>query len=376
MRRWSTVLAILGLGFSRPSAAQWRIDPRPALDIGSAAGADEYLFKFVSDAVRLSNGNLVVVDANGKQIRIFDPTGRFLRAFGRHGEGPGEFRHPARLFLAPADTLVLYDDLGGRGLVSKFSADGRYLSRRSVDGQGVMTVAWPLHYTRGTLIVDGEEGESEERRAGEGSAAARPKGGRYPRAVGRSTDQRMTLIAAYPGMLRDKRGPWALTGRVAANDSLLFLTNGDSSLIRIIAHADRSPRGVILSDRPRHRVSAADIATWKERMRAMALQVPPGKERDRQVAEIEAEIRRTSFPEVFPYFADLLTDETGNLWVRHHTFSRLPTSWTVYSPSGRKLSDLQLPAGVTVLQLGRDFVVGRWMDDDDVHHVRVYRLMK
>ena len=59
------------------------------------------------------DGNLFVADAQAHEIRVFAPTGEFLRGFGRSGEGPGEFLSLYSLaFLG--DTLLAMDSGNAR----------------------------------------------------------------------------------------------------------------------------------------------------------------------------------------------------------------------------------------------------------------------
>src|SRR5881392_3138956 len=123
-RRLPWVIAFLvGLAASE-SNAQWRVDPKPVLDIGGAAAADDYLFQFVSGTARLSNGNIVVADGNSRELKVFGRTGQFVKRIGRDGEGPGEFKFPKWFAVARADTMLVYDSRGSLGFLNKFTADG------------------------------------------------------------------------------------------------------------------------------------------------------------------------------------------------------------------------------------------------------------
>lgn len=62
--------------------AQWRVDPEPAVDIGSADGADEYLF-MGPFATRLRDGRFVVADRYNADLRVFGAEGKFIARVGR-----------------------------------------------------------------------------------------------------------------------------------------------------------------------------------------------------------------------------------------------------------------------------------------------------
>jgi hypothetical protein len=48
----------------------------------------------------------------------------------------------------------------------------------------------------------------------------------------------------------------------------------------------------------------------------------------------------------------------------------------VFSPDGRLRGSIEIPAGVTVREIGHDWLLATMLDDDQVEHVRIYPLMK
>lgn len=56
-------------------------------------------------------GETYALSGLGNDVRIFSPTGKFLRSWGRQGEGPGEFQGPIDHAVA-RDTVAITD--GGR----------------------------------------------------------------------------------------------------------------------------------------------------------------------------------------------------------------------------------------------------------------------
>jgi hypothetical protein len=61
------------------------------LEIGEVDGAGPATFGRISGLALLPDGRLLVLDGNADEARVFDGEGRFRFAFGRSGEGPGEF---------------------------------------------------------------------------------------------------------------------------------------------------------------------------------------------------------------------------------------------------------------------------------------------
>ncbi len=68
-------------------------------------------------------GEMFVLCESG--IFVFDASGRFLRKFGRSGQGPGEYQNPGRLRVLDSGELAFYDGGGDKFLY--FNAEGKLL---------------------------------------------------------------------------------------------------------------------------------------------------------------------------------------------------------------------------------------------------------
>jgi hypothetical protein len=73
-------------------------------------------------ALLTRDGRIVVSSVGNQQIRVHDPRGRHLRAQGRQGNGPGEFRMLQRIGLLEGDSIAAYDL--GNGRITVFGSDG------------------------------------------------------------------------------------------------------------------------------------------------------------------------------------------------------------------------------------------------------------
>jgi len=81
----------------------------------------------VSGAVEGRNGEVFVLDGVNKKVAVFDRNGSYLRAFGGAGEGPGEFRRPARIANGPDGSIYVFDPQLKR--ITQFDADGKPLTQ-------------------------------------------------------------------------------------------------------------------------------------------------------------------------------------------------------------------------------------------------------
>ena len=100
----------------------------PALDevygVGSVLGEDWEQFGNVRRVAFDGAGQLYVFDNQSDRVIVVGADGGFRRAFGRAGDGPGEFRSPDG-FAVMRDGRVVMGDLGHRGY-HIFGADGEF----------------------------------------------------------------------------------------------------------------------------------------------------------------------------------------------------------------------------------------------------------
>ena len=82
-------------------------------------------------------------------------------------------------------------------------------------------------------------------------------------------------------------------------------------------------------------------------------------------------------PETRPPFSRIVRDTEGNIWASEYVQLEYdPQRWTVFSPDGNLIGDVVVPERFRIFDIGSDFILGRYQDDLDVEHVRVYRLSK
>jgi len=76
--------------------------------------ANEYLFVSPQHICTDRQNNIYVADKYSAQIRIFDQKGRFVKAIGQKGKGPGEFEDIAAMTIAHNNDLLIVDRLNRR----------------------------------------------------------------------------------------------------------------------------------------------------------------------------------------------------------------------------------------------------------------------
>ncbi len=346
----------------------WSIASQPLVEIGAVEGDEAYQLSSVSGVRRLSDGRIVIADEGTADLRIFDPMGRHLVTMGRKGEGPGEFEGLSGLFVGPGDTLLAYDSNVKR--VSVFTPDGAFVRSFTVDfAQGVPVLVGRFAdgsflATRAFTFVPSEIDEvvpdSQPVYHFAADGALMDSTGRwlatewYVHGTGGQTwavslpfGRRMVVAVAPAGFYVGSSGQYEVEWRDPAGT------------LRRILRITASPRPVTGDDWERAKA---------ERMRNVPDQVRPRQER--MLAELPV-------PSTRPAFGALQTDPDGNLWVAHSVISADdPQPWTVFDSTGTMLGLVTTPAGLSVREIGRDYILGVARDELDVQHVQLFVLEK
>jgi hypothetical protein len=97
----------------------------PELTIGSESDPDERMIFEIRALQADAGGNIYVLDSKIGQVKVYDSDGRYLRTFGKKGQGPGELQSPGRMVMT-ADGNLCFLDLGNNR-VSVFSPEGKCL---------------------------------------------------------------------------------------------------------------------------------------------------------------------------------------------------------------------------------------------------------
>lgn len=120
-----------------PADQFWTIDPVPEIVLGgdeNPAGETNDSSQLIWDVVgiaRLTDGRVAVLSREGRQLLLFEASGKLSRTIGRAGEGPGEFIRPERLQYLPPDTLVVWDY--HMTSIDYFDTEGSLLRERNID---------------------------------------------------------------------------------------------------------------------------------------------------------------------------------------------------------------------------------------------------
>jgi hypothetical protein len=92
------------------------------------SGEDETHFNRPTDAAITPAGDVFVTDGYGnRRVVHFDPHGKFVKAWGAYGGGPGQFSLPHMIVVDSRGVLYVADRNSGR--VQLFDQQGRFLDQ-------------------------------------------------------------------------------------------------------------------------------------------------------------------------------------------------------------------------------------------------------
>lgn len=127
-------------------------------------------------------------------------------------------------------------------------------------------------------------------------------------------------------------------------------------------------------------VPPADHTRWRQSamvIRDMRVQITSQQIDPNRMERIREAYARLRFPERKGAYRGVVGDPDGALWIQLNRFHDDPETYSVLSPEGRYLGEVTMPRNLHVTQIGRDFVLGLWWDEDtDLEFVRLYRLLK
>jgi len=367
---------------------EWSLAAVPEMTIGRVEGEAAYLLGEILGATRLETGETVVLDAQAKELRVFDAAGTYLRTFGREGDGPGEFRYPSLVRALDGPRFAAYDrrhfavtiwDVRS-GLVS---TERTSLSGCPVRGSQSAIIACTVH----GILADGRFAVRYHPPRPAGARMALPPPGEAVNRdglavhVGVSDGGRIQIVDSIIGpplttILAD-RLVWQvptlfraygqmLVGRdrIAVADNATFeIRSWDSSgAPREIARVSRAAMPVT-PDR------IEEIRSWAETARPTSIGT---------LLPVAEHLDGGELGDSVPHFGDALLDEAGRLWLADYGPSEemRPVQrwhWTVIDRTGVPLARISTGRPHDLLEIGEDYVLVREIDEMHVGRVAMYR---
>ncbi|MEI2721565.1 MAG: hypothetical protein V9E87_15815 [Gemmatimonadales bacterium] len=301
-----------------------------------------------------SAGYLATIDFRNVAVRLYGPDGKFLRAIGRRGEGPGEYRVPFAAFYK--DSLYVYDPQLRRASV--FTVDGK-LART------IPTTAndqFPIFFdARGMMAL---------------RVSSSVPGGRVGRWVYHTRDGKRADSLAAIGYLDTKS--WKVTGSEGPMDwSIPFPPSYVEQLLpsggSVIGRTDEYALAVTRTGRDTVRLFARanpPRVRILESTRDSAFQAEV-----RQQPKLRGIAKLADLPTHYPPFRRLHVDAAGNYWVGARTERPDRTRYDVFDPAGTMLGSVAAPfSAAATVNFHGDRIAVIDTDADDLPRIRIFRI--
>ncbi len=307
------------------------------LTIGGGALPPEAALSGIRDLAVGADGRIYVADYKQGKILAFGPDGRYLFAFGKRGQGPGEFALPVQVSVRN-ERREIFVDGSRRGVV--FDLEGRFKEN----------TAYPL----ALLTV-----RSDERGGLAGTVMdTAPSKGIYQLVQWSPGDGKPRILATAP--LIDIAAPDPFMPRLAWDllpDGSMAEGWPEKYEIRIHDAGGKALR-IVTRDYDPVPVTARDEEDYLKT-------VPPG---------VMAETGKPSFSKRFPAFQRIAADEGGWLFVQTYERTRDGKSfWTdLFDPNGRFVARFGDGGTVYRARGGKMYVISE--DEDGFPIVKRYGL--
>jgi hypothetical protein len=360
-----------------PATAQ---EPR-AVRLGPPVAESVRGFTSVS-GVREIPGGVVLVDSDERYIYILDERLASARVAGRHGQGPGEYLAPRRIFALRADTSAVFDDMGGGSMVI-ISPDGRPAdsrSRRIGAGEANLPRVASAIDRQGTFYTEG----LPVRAAADGRSTLVDSA-----AIERWRDGAVDTVAHIPvpldgvqfrgglGVSRLPRAPFSSAPQwTVSADGIVALVHLEPYRVVLMRPDGRRVEGPPIAYQP-VRVTEDQREAWRTQQRRprpmLSSRVGPDGPGRGQVRMMTLPSREPeNWPRTLPPFpasaAKFAPD--GSLWVQRNTPANAPPEYDVFNHEARRFRRVLLPPATRLIGFGAGSVYVVRKDEFDLEYLQ------
>lgn len=364
------VVAIAPMQSADAQARAISVSGSPTIVIGDNEKDESTIFGVVIGATKLPDGRILVADRGDYALRTFSSQGKLLKSYAPKGSGPGEIRYAAEFFRCGSSVFVRDIENGNR--VAEYSLDLTY--KRMVAFKSVVTTV-PyksecnaagkfLHYDweRRNLIKGGVFRTHVPFWFSDADDLPPKPFGEFPGSERWGQVQDKKVVGSGPL-------PFGKQTVIAIGSKVGYIGLGNSYEILVYDFAGKQT-GVIRDASPLVPVTKADVAAEIE------LQGLNKTEAERKA--IEREYAAMELPKTFPAYKALVVDAMDLLWVQDYPrLTSKTVRWSVFTSDGKLVSRVTLPSALQILEVGRDFLLARYLDTDvEIPQVRLYTLTR
>lgn len=365
---WLSVTIMLTVCLPKLLASQQHWHLIEDLRIGGAEDGPTS-FNDVRDIAVDAKGQIFILDFKTQEIRLFDPTGKFVRLVGRTGAGPGEFNEPNGIVLAPDGTLWVNDYNNARFDI--FKGDGSFARQMLVPGWGY---GWRWgstfdHQGRLMEVIPIRPTASSPRSSG--VRRFDPKTAKW---------DTLKLPACFPS--KGGPGQWSWSYRTANGGGIISVPFAPS-----VTYQVNPTSAAWCGSGTEYHITQLELGTGRTLTEIVrpATPVPiPTKVRDSALVSLRERAAKlpagtidlSMVPQNYPIFSAFTVDDQDRLWA----FRRSPgggIAIDVWTRSGVQVATMAFPSAVQVWDTkvirGNKFY-GLILDEDGVPFVVRYRV--
>ena len=330
------------------------------------ANPGDYEFQFVDAGRLFPDGSAVV--AWYSEVVVLSPDGTTHEVLAKVGEGPGEVISPYSAFVLGQDSVLVPDDRQSRLTLFVGDSVARIVSLPRVPHVGVAGIG-----ASGELLlmnrfpyrswVDIED----EWLAGHMTLFDIETGA-------------LDTVASYDHFHRERSGqPWPIirpVGEVTVAAGRFVYTRSDRPEITW-----RMPDGKVIRIvrwRPEPTLLTEELLEGGEAYNRMIGRLNYGVSDARLEEMIQEDMSRyrAMIGQPIPLFGSPFADADGNVWLPSYrpAYPEEGSPYTVISPDGEWLGQVETPPGFRILDVAGGLVLGVLRDDFDVESVAVYEL--
>ena len=333
------------------------------------ANPGDYIFQFAEAGRLFSDGRAVVADWYSEVV-VLSPDGATHEVLARVGEGPGEVISPYAVFVLGQDSVLVPDDRQSRLTLFVGDSVARIVSLPRAAHFGVAAIGssgelllWNRYPYRSWVDIE------DEWLAGHMTLFDTETGA-------------LDTVASYDHLPRERSGLAGPiirpVGEVTAAAGRFVHTRSDRAEITW-----RLPDGTvtqIVRWRPEPNLLTEELLEGGEAYNRMIgrMNYQVSDARLEEIIQEDMSRYRAMIGQPVPLFGSPFADADGNVWLPSYrpAYPKEGSPYTVISPDGEWLGQVETPPRFRILDVAGGLVLGVLRDEMDVENVVVYGLVR
>ncbi len=335
-------------------------------------------FSLIRGVLELKDGRVLVADWRDQRVGLLDRDLRLIRAVGRVGAGPAEYRLPGALLPWRGDSALLADQ--GNARFAVIAPEGRIVRMIRADRPGMVAPggtdrAGRIYYAippwargQGPTHPDSVRIARFDPASGREEPVAMIRGSTRPRDQGPRRTPSLPFVAFAP---RD-------AFRVKDDGTVVVVRSGDYRVERVLEGRRSGGPANPWAREPVRQADRLAFVTDFLNGSAMSGRGPDGGMGLAPIpsqSELARMVESNEFAETLPPFipAGVVLAPDGELWVERGRHAGEPAIYDRFDLDGVRTGQVMLDRGRTLLALGRTHLYVAVSDADGLQQLERYR---